>query len=126
MLLVNSKTAWNDYFEGTVSPNLYSQTFSSTQTLSGTNVYVSNCVFSSITSSGHGGALSCTSASYFLVETSSFFTCKANDYGGAIYFSNSDSQSVLHEVCCYDCCSANTGYSEGQIIRIYVNNAVSS
>jgi hypothetical protein len=127
MLLVNSKNAWNDYFEGTVSPNLSSQTFSSTQTLSGTNVYVSNCLFSSITSSGHGGALSCTSASYFLVESSSFFTCKTSvNYGGAIYFDNSGSgQSVLHKLCGYDCCSTYTGSSDGQFVRIFLKNAVS-
>jgi hypothetical protein len=128
MLLIYSKTAWNDYFYGTVSPNLNSQAFSSRQTLSGTNVYVSNCLFSSITSSGHGGALSCTSASYFLVESSSFFTCKAtNGYGGAIYFDNSGSgQSVLHKVCGYDCYSTYTSTSYGQFVRIYVNNVVSN
>jgi hypothetical protein len=116
---VYSKTTWNIYFDGTVS---------SRQTPSGANVYVSDCVFSSITSSGHGGALSCTSASYFLIESSSFFTCKTSvDYGGAIYFDNSGSgQSVLHKVCCYDCCSTYTSTSYGQFVFISVNNAVSS
>jgi hypothetical protein len=128
MFQVYSKTTWKDYFEGIVSPNLNSQTFSSKQTLSGTNVYVSSCVFSSITSSSNGGALSCTSASYFLVESSSFFTCKTSvDYGGAIFFDNTGSgQSVLHKVCGYDCCSTYTSTSYGQFVCINVKNAVSS
>jgi hypothetical protein len=101
------KTAWDDYFPGTNSPNLNSQTYNSRQTPSGTNVYVLNCLFKSITSADVGGALSCSSATYFLVESTSFFSCKtSSNRGGAIYFCDIGSgQSVLHEVCGYNCSS---------------------
>jgi predicted outer membrane repeat protein len=111
MFLLHSKTAWNDYFPGINPTNLPSQTYTYRPTLSGPNVCVLNCLFSSITSTGHGGALYCsTSISYLLVESTSFFSCKTSSgYGGAIYFSNTNSgQSVLHEVCGYDCCTTDS------------------
>jgi hypothetical protein len=121
------RTAWNDYFP--VANILDSQTYNSRQTPSGGNVYVSNCLFISITStSGHGGALYCyNSATYFLVESSSFFSCStSNQYGGAIYFYNSNGQSVLYEVCCYDCSSTHPTYPAHLCVFITVNNAASS
>jgi hypothetical protein len=121
-------TAWNDYF--TVSnPNLVSsQTYTSRQTSSYTSVYVLSCLFRSINSMEHGGALSCTSVTNLLVELSSFFTCKtSNYYGGAIYFSNTNNgQCVLNEVCGYDCYTTYSGYSPGQFAHIVVNNDISS
>jgi hypothetical protein len=110
-LLLCIRTAWNDHFPGTSPTNTYySRTYTSTLTSSGTNAHVSNCLFRSISSSNDGGALSCTSATYFLVESSLFFSCKTSStYGGAIYFSNTNSgQSVLHGICCYDC-NTNSG-----------------
>jgi hypothetical protein len=60
--------------------------------------------FISISSTGNGGALCCTSATSFLVEFSSFISCKTSSgEGGAVYFANSGGQSVLHGVCGYDC-----------------------
>jgi hypothetical protein len=63
-----------------------------------------------------------------LIESTSFFSCKtSSDEGGAIYFSNGNSQCILHEVCGYDCCSTYTGsYSYHQFAYIVVNNAASS
>jgi hypothetical protein len=124
--LIHSRTAWNDYFEGTFSPNLNSQTYTSRQTPSGTNVYVSNCLFKFITSTDHGGALYCTSETNFLVESTFFFSCKTSaQFGGAIYFENSAGQSVLYNVCGYDCCST---HSNAHYLFAYIgfNNAVSS
>jgi hypothetical protein len=122
------KTAWNDYFTGNYSTNLNSQTFTSRQNPSGTGVYISNCLFRSITStSDNGGALLCTSAIYFLVESSSFFSCKTSSgYGGAIYFDNANNgQSVLHEVCGYDCYTTYTHpYYQFAFLRVY--NAASN
>jgi hypothetical protein len=120
------RNAWDDYFTGT--PTLLQKTvFGERQTLSNTSVHVLNCLFKSITStSGNGGALFCsTSVTYFLVESSSFFSCKTSSYGGAIYFSNSNNgESVLYKVCGYDCCT--TGSNDGQFLYIcssknYVN-----
>jgi hypothetical protein len=125
--LMHNRTGWNDYFTGT--PTLMQQrVYESTQTLSGTNVHVLNCLFKSITSSNRGGAFYCTSVSYLLVESSSFFSCKTTrDYGGAIFFENGNGQCVLHEICGFDCCSTNTGSSSCcQNVYIYVNNAASS
>jgi hypothetical protein len=123
LFLLYSKTAWNDYFTGTYSINLNSQTFTSRQTLSDTSIYISNCLFRSITStSGNGGALLCTSVTYFLVESSSFFSCKTSSgYGGAIYFDNTNNgQSVLHEVCGYDCYTTYTSsYYQFAFLRVY-------
>jgi hypothetical protein len=126
MFLLYSMTAWNDYFPGTSPTNLPSQTYTSRQTPSNTYLYILNCLFSSITSTGNGGALSCTSVSYLLVESTSFFTCKTGGgYGGAIYFSNSNSgQSVLYQVCGYDCCTTDSYHR--QFDHIYVKNDISS
>jgi hypothetical protein len=120
------RTAWDDYFTGSKT-NYNSETYRSKPTLSGTSVYVSNCLFRSFTSGSDGGALSCTSVSYLLIESTSFFSCKTSDnYGGAIYFENSNGQCVLYEVCGYDCCSTYTGYSYGQFAYIVVNDVASS
>jgi predicted outer membrane repeat protein len=124
MFLLNSKTAWNDFFPGTSPTNLPSQTYNYRPTPSGSNVYVLNCLFSSITSTGNGGALYCTST-YLLVESTSFFSCKTSGgYGGAIYFYNSGGQCVLHEVCGFDCCTTDSYY--GHFVCSYVKNDISS
>jgi hypothetical protein len=124
VFLLHFRTAWNDHFPATTTTNLSQQTYTSRQSPSGSNVYVSNCLFKSISStSGNGGALYLTSVTYFLVESTSFFSCKTSGgSGGAIYFSYSSGQSVLYEVCGYDC-NSSTHY---QFAYIYVNNAASS
>jgi hypothetical protein len=121
------RTAWNDYFTVTNPTNLNSQTYTSRQTPSATSLYVSKCLFRSIVSSNDGGALYCAnSVTYFLVESTSFFSCKTSDNnGGAIYYSYSSGQSVLHEVCGYDCCSLHQGPYQ-QFAYIYVQNTASS
>jgi predicted outer membrane repeat protein len=124
-LLLHPRTAWNDHFPGTSPTNTYySQTYSSRQTISGTNIHVSNCLFSSMTSTSDGGALYCTSATYFLVESTSFFSCKTSGTeGGAIYFVNINSgQSVLYGICCFDC-NSNI---RNMVLFIKVNNVESS
>jgi hypothetical protein len=116
------RTAWNDYFTG--SPTNYnSQTHGTGQTLSGTNVYVSNCLFRSITSTSNGGAFYCSSVTCLLVESSSFFSCKTSaNLGGAIHFYNYNSgECVLYKVCAYDCCS-NYEY---QFAYIFLKDSVS-
>jgi hypothetical protein len=122
MFLLHIKTAWNDYFTEAYTNNLNSQTPTSTQTPSGTGVYVSNCLFISLTSSSHGGALSCTSATYFLVESSSFFSCKTSRNGGAIHFNGG--QCVLNKVCGYDCYTTTDW--DTQFAYIVVKNAISN
>jgi hypothetical protein len=102
---MHSNTAWNDFFTGTTSPSLVSQTFSNRQSRSDSSLYVSNCLFTSISSTSNGGALYCSST-YFLVESTSFFSCKTSgSWGGAICYDNSGGQFVLHKVCGYDCSS---------------------
>jgi hypothetical protein len=124
-IFVHTRTAWGDYFAGTP---LQPKEYGTRQTPSDTNVYVSDCLFNSVTSTSHGGALCCTSVKYLLVESSSFFTCKTNtQYGGGIYFSNSDGQCALHYICGNDCFSTYTStFSYGQFAYINVNNSVSS
>jgi hypothetical protein len=128
MFQMSVKTEWGDYFTGN-SIFIQQKEFGTPQTPSATGVYVSNCLFKSITSGSNGGALSCTSATEMLVESSSFFSCRTSgNTGGAIYFSNTNNgQCVLYEVCGYDCCSTYTdGGSYGQFARINVNNVASS
>jgi hypothetical protein len=117
-------TAWNDYFSVNGSTNFDSQTYSSKQNPSNSYVYFSNCLFISISSTSNGGALLCTSVTHFLVESSSFFSCKTSSgYGGAIYFSNTNNgQSVLYNVCGYDC-RTNSHY---QFAFMYVKDDASS
>jgi hypothetical protein len=126
MFLLHSMTAWNIYFSGiTAITALISQEFTLRPTLSGPNIYVLNCLFNSITSTGNGGALYSTSVSCLLVESTSFFSCKTSGNGGAIYFENTNSgQCVLHEVCGYDCCTTDS--SSRNFVNIYVKNDISS
>jgi hypothetical protein len=126
VLLMHSRTAWGDYYTATNPTTFNSTLYTSRHPPSATSVYTSNCLFRSISSSGvHGGALYCTSATYFLVESTSFFSCKTSSaYGGAIFFSNSGGQCVLHEVCGYDCCITNANHY--QFAYIYVKNDASS
>jgi hypothetical protein len=127
VLLLHFKTAWNDHFPGT-SPltTLYLQEYSQKQTPSVANVYVSNCLFRSITSTSDGGALFLsTSVSFLVVESSSFFTCKSSsNRGGAILFINTNSgQCVFYAVCGYDCSAPNYN---SMFSRVEMYNAASS
>jgi hypothetical protein len=127
--LLPVKTAWIDHFGGQPTESLNQRTYNSRQTPSNTSVYVSNCLFSSFTSSSNGGALCCMSTTYLLVESSSFFSCKTSSrHGGAIYFEYSSGQFVLYGVCGNDCYTEYTGsgLANGQFACTYVNNAVSS
>jgi hypothetical protein len=129
MFLMHYKTAWSDYFTG--SPTLIQkQDYGTRQTPSDTSVYILNCLFRSITSTSSGGALCCSSVTYLLVESTSFFSCNTSSMrGGAIYYSNTNSgQCVLYEVCGYDCCSTYTSgsSSHGQFSYVYVYNVASS
>jgi hypothetical protein len=117
--LIHAITAWDDK----------SPVYTLKQTSSGTNVYVSNSLFNSITSTSNGSAMSYTFAMFLFVESTSFISCKTSgQYGGAIYFVNTDSgECVLNEVCGYDCNCINTnGFSYGQFTYIQVNNAATS
>jgi hypothetical protein len=121
------KFSWNEYFSGTAATTL-SGKYSSRQNPTVSSVHVLNCLFDSFTSGSTGGALYCTSATSFLVEFSSFFSCKtSSSQGGAIYFENSGAQSVLYGVCGYDCCSTYTsGSSNYQFAYISVNDGISN
>jgi hypothetical protein len=122
-LRMYARTAWNDFYTG--SPTVFqSKDYTSRQSLSYTNIYVLNCLFRSITSSNAGGALSLSSVTDLLIESTSFFSCKTSSYGGAVSLHNG--QFVLDGVCGYDCCSSNTGSSYGQFTYIGVNNIASS
>jgi hypothetical protein len=116
---MNSRTAWGDYFTG--SPTLVqTKEYGTRQTYSSTSVYVSNCLFRSITSGSSGGALYCSSMTDLLVETSSFFSCKTSgSHAGGIYFSGS--QCVLYKVCGNDC-SATDGHFDYIIGRNAASN----
>jgi hypothetical protein len=120
-LLVYFRNAWNDYFTG--NPTQISQKeFGTTQNPSAASVYVSNCLFRSITLGSNGGALFCsTSVTYLLVESSSFYSCKTSSSGGAIYFRNTGSgQCVLYKLCGYDCSS------NGMFYRVDMYNSLTS
>jgi hypothetical protein len=122
------RTAWSDFFPGSPTANFSSQTYNSRQYSSSTSVYVSNCLFQSCTSSSDGGAIYCYSTTYFLVESSSFFSCTTSDtWGGAIRFHDTNNgQCVLHKVCGFDCCSINTGGTSGQFVFIQVKDDASN
>jgi hypothetical protein len=123
--MFSPKFSWDDFFPGTPSTTLKSTEYSSRETPSDTNVYVSNCLFNDcILTSGNGGALYCSSATYFLIESSSFFSCKTNSgTGGAIYFSSSGClQSVLYAVCGNDCSSTGSGTFAHIVIQNTVSN----
>jgi hypothetical protein len=116
--------AWNDFFSGSLSPTLGPGEYNSRRTPSASSVYVSDCLFNRITSGSYGGALYCTSATYFLIELSSFFSCKTSGgWGGALHFENSNSgQCVLYSVCGNDC----NGSSYAQFSRICVKDDATS
>jgi hypothetical protein len=67
----------------------------------------------------NGGALYCSSVTYLLVESTSFFSCKTSGRGGAIDFSISNNgQCILYKVCGYDCCSTTGTYSQFAYIGV--------
>jgi predicted outer membrane repeat protein len=89
------------------------------------NVYVHNCVFQDCSSSSSGGAIYCGSTVYkFLVEQTSFTSCKTSSgNGGAIYFySTSYGECVLSKICGFDC--SPTTSSSGQFAYTYTKNDV--
>jgi hypothetical protein len=128
--MLQQKFEWNDYFTATPVTTISKRNFDSKQTPSDPNVHILNCLFNNITStSGDGGALYCTSVTYLLVESSSFFSCKtSSSYGGAIYFYNQNNgECVLYEVCGNDCYTTyNSGTSYGQFAYIAVRDVASS
>jgi hypothetical protein len=125
--MVLAKFSWNDHFSGSPETKLSSAQYNSRQNPSGLSVYVSNCLFYQFTSGSNGGALYCASATSFLIELSSFISCKtSSQYGGAIYFDNSGAQSVLYGVCGNDCCSTYTSGPYEQFAHTRVKNDASS
>jgi hypothetical protein len=121
MILLYERTAWGDYYTG--NPTLYeSKEYGTRQTLSDSNVYVLHCLFRSITSTSAGSALYCSSITYFLAESCSFFSCNTSNSYAAIFVSCG--QSVLHNVCGNDCCTTSS-YSY-QFGYVQVSNTASS
>ena len=98
------KTAWLSYFTG--NPVLLQQNeYGTRQNPSGTS---------------DGGALYCSSVTYLLIVSSSFFSCNTSSNGGAIYFTNAGSgQCVLHEVCGYYCCTTDKNSGQFAYINVY-------
>jgi hypothetical protein len=129
MFLIRVRTVWDDYFSGSSPSQTYVTTkYTTVQSTSSTNVFVSNCLFIGCTSASNGGALACSgSVQRLLIESSSFFSCSTGgQFGGAIYFSNTNNgESVLHKVCGNDCCSTNTGYSYDQFLCVYGQDTAS-
>jgi hypothetical protein len=127
--MVHNRAAWEDHFPG-ISPtrNIKQKEFTIRPSITEANVFVSYCLFKNCSSTTDGGALSCTSAAYLLIEYSAFISCRISSrYGAAIYFSNTNAgECVLYGVCGTDCCSTNTSYSYGQFAHINVNNDASS
>ena len=121
--MIQPKFSWNEYFSDSPETTLSGQ-INSRQTPSGSSVYVSNCLFNQLTTGDSAGALYCTSATSFLIESSSFFSCKASLSRGAINFDNNDAQSVLYGVCGHDCCLTKS--NNFQFAYRGVNNDVSS
>jgi len=121
------RTAWSDFFPGSPTTNYNSQTYNSHQYSSSTSVYVSNSLFQSITTTSDGGAIYCSSSvTYFLVESSSFFSCTINNTwgGGICFYSYKNGQYALYKVCGYDCYSIYSG-SNGQFAWMRVNDTLS-
>jgi predicted outer membrane repeat protein len=122
---MNVRTEWKDYFSGISPSNTFvPKEYTTRQNPSDQSVYVFNCLFNKCTSTSSGGAVYCTSVSYLLIESSSFFSCRTNDYGGAVC-NNAGIDCIFHKVCGYDCSSTGSG-SYGQFTYKYVNNVASN
>jgi hypothetical protein len=122
--MYQQKSSWDEYFSGNPQTKFSSVQYNSRQNPKVSSVYVLNCLFNNINSESNGGALYCNSATSFLVESSSFFSCKtSSNTGGAIYFTNSNSEYVFHGVCGYNCYSGAASY---QFAYIVGNNIASS
>jgi hypothetical protein len=119
------RTAWSDFFPDSPAANLKLQTYTSRQSYSRTNVYVSNCLFISCTSGSEGGALYASSTN-LLIESSSFFSCTTSStFGGAIRVDGG--QFVLYEVCGYNCYSTYSGgTSYGQFGQMEMTDTASN
>jgi hypothetical protein len=115
VFLLRVRTVWDDYFPGSSPSQKFATTkYTNVQTTSSTNVSVLHCLFSGCTSTSNGGALSCSeSVQRLLIESSSFFSCSTSgQYGGAIYFWNTNNgECVLYKVCGNDCILTYTSSS---------------
>jgi hypothetical protein len=127
VLFLHKRTAWNDYFPGTNPTTYATHEYKTRQSISNAYVYVLHCLFNNFTSSSSGGALySGSSTAKWLVESSTFFSCKTSSgSGGAIYFEikSSGGESVLNKVCGNDCCTSS---SDEQFAYIRVYDTISS
>jgi hypothetical protein len=120
------RTSWSDFYTGNPTNTFPSKEYLTGQTPSGTSVYVSNSLFRSIVSSVSGCALYCSSVTCFLLESTSFFSCRTSSYYGGTVFIKGD-QCVFHKVCGYDCYSTYTdSTSYDQFARTDVKSGASS
>jgi predicted outer membrane repeat protein len=123
-----SITAWSDYYTGVSSITFENQGTSQTRSFSESSVFVFSCLFNKCTSTSKGGAISCTTDTRLLVESSSFFSCKiSSNQGGAIYFYNRNGgECVLHGLCGYDCNTTSTSVSSnGQFAYVLLSDGLS-
>ena len=109
MLLLRSRTAWDHYFPETNITYLVSKQYTLNQTHSNTDVYVLNSLFDSIASTSNGGALSCTSVTFYLLsQPLSSLVTQAVYVEEPFTLNTNSGQCVLYGVCGYDCCSTNS------------------
>ena len=86
------------------------------QSTAALNVYVSHCGFSDITGATQGGCISyeAKASSRMLVELSSFLSCSATTYGGAVYIRYGE--CILTKLCAVKCVCTSSVSGLGQLI----------
>jgi hypothetical protein len=122
--LIRVRTAWEYYFP-IYFPYYGSNLYTTVQVFSDTNLYIKDCLFSSITSTNYGGALNCGKSTCVLIDSTSFFSCRTNCSGGALMISGKG-QCVLYKVCGYNCTITNPSTTFYIFAYISVNDTASS
>jgi hypothetical protein len=119
------KRAFSDVYGSDYTPTIYGG-IEYTEKLrpSTSDVYVHCCDFLYCVSNLSGGAFYCRDViKRLLIEQSSFVSCKSGNNGGGIYFYNPwGSESVLSNICVFNCTST---YNSGLIIAgqsVYIDS----
>ena len=127
-VLSDYRNDFNEYFGENVSPTHERGTYNDQQSVSSTNVYVSECLFKNCSSNSQGGAISTTSTQKLLVESSQFESCETSTgYGGAIcIMSTASGQCIINKVCSIDCMTTSTSTTYGQFLYTELYDSLST
>ena len=103
---------WSTYYDSTIQPTSYSETNYTTDALavSGNDVYVTDCLFKDLTTTGDGGAINwedLTNPCKLLIEQCVFYGCSAEE-GGGLNLNLLEGEVVFDKISAIQCMATGT------------------